>query len=268
MIAGGGLRYDRPMDDAHARDAAATVALPDAYRLLEVLEVLGRDSATWGSKVPMCAVTLDEPLLVGVGCLVWRAAPDGRLQDGLAPREFLTTYRGVTPRLAPDAGAWLFDELASPRRGPTPVRAPDQARIAGTLRAACAAQDQIAATLAARRAAEPAAPPWATCPVCNGIAAHGYARWLAGELPQDQYAFADRYLEILGAPHFHDSTGARDWCIKRCGVCATHYHWQGDYEYLAGGSEDTITITRLTDEELPGWLAQVEARVRAATGAG
>ncbi|MBL8623526.1 MAG: hypothetical protein JNK64_19620 [Myxococcales bacterium] len=256
------------MDDAHARDAAATVALPDAYRLLEVLGALGRDVATWGSRVPMCAVTLDQPLLVGVGCLVWRASLDGRLQSGLTPREFLTAYRGATPRLALDAAAWLFDELASPRRGPVPVRAPDQARIAAALRAGCAAQAEITAALAARRAAEPGAPAWTTCPVCNGIAAHSFAQWQAGELPTDAYQVADRYLEILGAPHFGDSVGSRDWCIKRCGVCATHYHWKGDYEYLAGGSEDTITITRLGDDELPGWLAQVDARVRAATGAG
>jgi len=244
---------------------ADAVTLPDAYRLLEVLREVERAGAA-GTRVVMCAVALDQPLYVGVGCRVWRATPAGDLLTGLDPREFVAAYRGCAPRLALAAPAWLFDELASARRGPVPVRDPDQAaRIEATLRAACTAQDQITAALAARRADEPAAPAWTTCPVCNGIAAHGYARWQAGALPDDQYAFADRYLEILGAPHFHDSAGARDWCIKRCPLCATHYHWQGDYEYLAGGSEESITITRLADADLPGWLAQVEARVRAAT---
>lgn len=245
---------------------ADAVTLPDAYRLLEVLREVER-AAGAAAHVVMCAVTLDQPLYVGVGCWVWRATPSGELLPGLAPREFVAAYRGCAPRLAVAAPAWRFDELASPRRAPVPVRAPDQAaQLMATLRTACVVQDEITAALAARRAAEPDAPAWTTCPVCNGIAAHGYARWQAGALPDDQYAFADRYLEILGAPHFRDSAGARDWCIKRCPLCATHYHWQGDYEYLAGGSEESITITRLAEAELPGWLAQVEARVRAASG--
>jgi hypothetical protein len=76
---------------------------------------------------------------------------------------------------------------------------------------------------------------------------------------------ADGYLEILGAPHFNDSVGSRDWCIKRCFLCGTHYHWKGDYEYLAGGTEDEITITRLAPADVPAWIETVEARVRAAT---
>jgi len=38
-------------------------------------------------------------------------------------------------------------------------------------------------------------------------------------------------------------------CIKRCPECGTVYLWEMEYEYLVNGSEDEITLTRLSEAE-------------------
>lgn len=73
---------------------------------------------------------------------------------------------------------------------------------------------------------------------------------------------AAHWLPIVGAPHFHDGS-ARDWCVKRCPLCATCYLHTSAYEYLVnGGSEDEVTVTRLAPDEAATWLARVDEVVR------
>lgn len=51
------------------------------------------------------------------------------------------------------------------------------------------------------------------------------------------------------------STGsARQSLLLRCPECGTYYLYQTDYEYLAGGSEDDQTLTRLTTAEADRYL--------------
>lgn len=56
-------------------------------------------------------------------------------------------------------------------------------------------------------------------------------------------------LVIVGAPYFDDDMSSSNRALHRCPLCGTHYDWAFEYEYLAGGSEDTTTFRRLSREE-------------------
>jgi len=43
--------------------------------------------------------------------------------------------------------------------------------------------------------------------------------------------------------------------VKRCPVCGIHYQYDYEYEYLVNGSEDDITLTRLTPDESRRYLS-------------
>lgn len=56
-------------------------------------------------------------------------------------------------------------------------------------------------------------------------------------------------LVVVGAPYFDDDMSSSNRALHRCPVCGTFYDWTFEYEYLAGGSEDTTTFRRLSREE-------------------
>ena len=42
--------------------------------------------------------------------------------------------------------------------------------------------------------------------------------------------------------------------LLQCPACKTYYLYESDYEYLAGGSEDTQSLTRLGEGKAVGYL--------------
>lgn len=55
-------------------------------------------------------------------------------------------------------------------------------------------------------------------------------------------------LAIVGAPLYSYDTSRSNWALHKCPVCGTSYSWDFEYEYLAGGSEDSTVLTRLDGE--------------------
>ena len=73
--------------------------------------------------------------------------------------------------------------------------------------------------------------------------------WKGGETDGAGLPAASLKLEIVGAPYYDDSTSSSNRCIKQCPECGTCYRWETEYTYLVNGSEDDITLTRLSDAE-------------------
>ncbi len=48
--------------------------------------------------------------------------------------------------------------------------------------------------------------------------------------------------------------GSRAVQLWRCPLCGTHYLYRADYTYLANGSEDEQSLTRLTAQEAAAYL--------------
>jgi hypothetical protein len=48
--------------------------------------------------------------------------------------------------------------------------------------------------------------------------------------------------------------GSRALQLLACPACGTYYLYRSDYEYLAGGSEDEQSLSRLTDEAAAAYL--------------
>lgn len=161
---------------------------------------------------------------------------------------------GTAYDVATDGSRWTFDVFASGslRSRIHPVaKGVKSKRLRQALDAAAAVVDFIRAEVAARRSDAPA---WERCGICHPVQPPRED----GEPVQPSSMF----FEIVGAPHFNDHE-SRGWCLKRCPACGTLYKWESDYEYLVGGSETSLSITRLGDEDGQALLAKVRAIVAA-----
>ncbi|MFX1453229.1 MAG: hypothetical protein ACFFCM_20515 [Promethearchaeota archaeon] len=87
------------------------------------------------------------------------------------------------------------------------------------------------------------------CSICCTIPDSSNEFWVGGELRTAPLPASTKHLEIIGAPFYDDSTSYSHTSIKRCPECGTCYLWEMEYEYLVGGSEDDITLTRLNDND-------------------
>ncbi len=191
-------------------------------------------------------VELPEPRLLGSSAArLWAGPPDGSTLRGMDAREFLAAQK-EPPRLKLDGPVWAFEEWAS-----GPLRNRHKPLGPGDLAAARQLLDGALATLAQRREEE-----------ARRVAAlHNPAAWEACELC-GVTPLREHLLEIVGAPHFGDSCGARDWCVKHCVLCHTCYLFQGGYEYLVNGAtEDESTLTRLDAAQAEQWLDRVGERL-------
>ncbi len=95
----------------------------------------------------------------------------------------------------------------------------------------------------------PAVEKYKTCSICRNIPSSAAEFWKGGELQGDGLPGAERALKVVGSPYYNDSTSHTNSCIKRCPECGTIYQWEIEYEYLVNGSEDYITLTRLSEAE-------------------
>jgi len=92
------------------------------------------------------------------------------------------------------------------------------------------------------------------CPVCSWIKNREYELITGGKIEAGPISPHSKCLEILGWPKMNDDLTSSHWCLKRCVFCGTYYLWEYTYEYLVGGSEDEIILTRLSKEQAQEYL--------------
>ncbi len=87
------------------------------------------------------------------------------------------------------------------------------------------------------------------CSICKTLPDNYGAYWKGGDLQSKPMPASAAKLEVVGAPIYNKSTSYSHTVIQRCPECGTCYRWQFEYEYLVGGSEDEIDVTRLSRDE-------------------
>lgn len=100
------------------------------------------------------------------------------------------------------------------------------------------------------------------CSICYTIPDSANEFWVGGELRIGPLPASEKYLEIVGAPFYDDSRSHSHTSIKRCPECGTCYLWDMEYEYLVGGSEDDITLTRLNDSDAQKLIQKYLQRIK------
>lgn len=245
--------------------------LEDAFELVLLVESVARrwSAGHSGMDAILFAVALPEQWLLGANPArlyrAPRAAPNQLV--GLDARELLAEPLRAPPILDLDDPAWRFDAFAS---GPLTERF---APVAPELRVELQqlANEELARVIAFRAARAnlavrlPDAPAWQRCAICSPHPEAAFAIDVANAPTEGPVAVRERYLPIVGAPHFADSSD-RGRCVKRCPLCATHYLWASSYDYLVNGaSESEESLTRLDDEGTERELAWVRAELAVRT---
>jgi hypothetical protein len=93
------------------------------------------------------------------------------------------------------------------------------------------------------------------CPICSRLADREYATQKYGWPENDTHLpVAAGRLVIVRDPDPHASRGLS---LRQCPHCGTFYLHRSDYEYLANGSEDEQTLTRLTPDEAAEYLQKL-----------
>lgn len=245
--------------------------LESALELLLVLESVAERltlEGPWRFQALLVTVAFPDRVIVGNDRSRLWLAPVGREKElhGLMERELLATRRGTRPQLLLDEAMWRYE---SRKEGPlskrfVPIdRDDERSTVQQAVRAGIAEvlrfrrdREQVVATLGD-------APPWERCVVCSHDPRLSFFPFRGEGSPPERVAVREHYLEVLGAPLFNDFGSSREWCLKRCPLCATHYLWKSDYEYLVnGGTETSTSLERLTPEELQPLLARVEDALR------
>ena len=90
------------------------------------------------------------------------------------------------------------------------------------------------------------------CSICSQLAEREYATQKFGWEEDDTHMpAASGQLETVKDLKPDSS---RNMILKRCPECGKYYLYESDYEYLAGGSEDSQQLTRLSEDEARGYL--------------
>ena len=101
-----------------------------------------------------------------------------------------------------------------------------------------------------RRLSHPA--PHASCSLCSQLADREYATQKFGWEEHDTHLPAAVSQLVTIRDLKPDSQRAQ--LLLQCPACKTYYLYESDYEYLAGGSDDTQSLTRLGEGEAAGYL--------------
>lgn len=94
----------------------------------------------------------------------------------------------------------------------------------------------------------PAAVPEAACEICRTIPDRVSNTTKGDETWGDPLPPAVGRLLVVGAPVYDTDTSHSNRALHKCPLCGTFYWWEFEYEYLAGGSEDSTVFTRLDPE--------------------
>ncbi len=223
----------------------------------------------YGWRVLILPVTLREICYLGTDSFRILHSRWDKLEDlrGMLPREFLAKFWGKKPRINPITFVWVFDPFGS---GPFPSRVKliEDPSFIGTVQSAIDMffRDLQVVHEERRKMIERASrdtPKWKLCSICNPISDLSYGFWKGGDLQSGGIPVNESLLGIIGEPFFSDSTSSRGWCIKRCPECGTCYKWDFDYEYLVNGTEDEITMVRLSDADAREWTQRVYETIHA-----
>lgn len=243
------------------------VRLEDAFELVLLVESVARRWSLGhsGMDALLFAVALPDPWLLGANPARLYRAPRAEPNKlvGLDARELLAEPLHAPPILDLDEPAWRFDALAS---GPLAERfAPVAPQLRVELQRLVSEElERLIASRAARSSLAlrlPDAPAWRRCAICSDHHEAAFAIDAANAPTADPVAVRERYLTIVGAPHFTDRSD-RGRCVKRCPLCGTHYLWESSYEYLVNGaSESEESLSRLDAEGLERELAWVRAEL-------
>lgn len=87
-----------------------------------------------------------------------------------------------------------------------------------------------------------------SCEICRSIPDRVSNTTKGDETYGEPLPAAVGKLLVVGAPYFDDDTSHSNRALHKCPLCGTFYWWEFAYEYLAGGSEDSTTFTRLDPE--------------------
>ena len=90
---------------------------------------------------------------------------------------------------------------------------------------------------------------WQTCSICKTIPERSRAFWKGGEQQENNLPPSMDLFKIVGEPLYDTSTSYSNNCLMQCPECQTYYDWDFEYEFLIGGSEDEINMTRLSHAE-------------------
>lgn len=240
--------------------------LRSTLELLLLLEALPEEAGALRHHELLVSVELPAKLLLGLVRGQLLVAPGERPRElrTQAPAALLEAHPTARPVVRLQAAFARWDDLGSggsDARLSLVERPAERARCVARVLAAMRAVRKFRKRADPVLAELPEEPAWRRCLVCSPLDALSPTP-RREDWPADHAEVRSRFLEIVGAPTFHDH-GSRDWCLKRCVRCGATYLWKSDYEYLVnGGTEDELTLTRLTDEEAAPWEARVAARLR------
>lgn len=104
------------------------------------------------------------------------------------------------------------------------------------------------------RTRKPAPPRHASCSICSGLGAyhHGFQKY--GREDEDTFllVISSRLQNVKEIDPGRRPTET----LQKCPECGTYYLYTTEYEFLATGSEDEQTLSRLTDEEAARYLGR------------
>lgn len=92
------------------------------------------------------------------------------------------------------------------------------------------------------------------CSICSQLKDHDVGRQTHGR-PEEGTFLPDVARHLKNIRELKPGSD-RYILLRQCPECETYYIHKVDYEYLATGSEDEQSLTRLTDEKAAQYLAQ------------
>jgi len=90
------------------------------------------------------------------------------------------------------------------------------------------------------------------CSICSQWKDHEFGRQTHGR-PEEDTFLPDAARHLKNVRELEPGSVRYTW-LRQCPECATYYLHRTGYEYLASGSEDEQTLTRLTDEKAAEYL--------------
>lgn len=95
-------------------------------------------------------------------------------------------------------------------------------------------------------------PEVSSCRICSQLAEREYATQKSGW--EENNTHLPAACGLLESVKDLKPDSSRSTVLQRCPECGMYYLYQSDYEYLAGGSEDTQQLTRLSEEQAQSYL--------------
>ena len=91
-----------------------------------------------------------------------------------------------------------------------------------------------------------------SCLICSQLKEYEFAMQKHGREEEDSQlpAVIGQLVDVRDLK----PNSSRSKILEQCPVCGAYYLYETDYEYLANGSEDTQTLTRLSAEEARQYL--------------